>query len=966
MLNDNYNQADNGHFSDEYTADEFNRNFCLDDTSKFLILHQNIRSFNANYDYLAAFLDSLRCRPSIMVLSETWHSSSDCQEIDTYTSYHVLRDNRTGGGVSVFVDNRWSCTLVDNYSYCCDDIEVCTVTIKFHRDFIVYIVGIYRPPHGNMGNFHRILFDEILSGIDSHNPVFVCGDFNVDIMHPNLLALDLEHEFSSLTYIPVIRGITRPSAGGGTCIDHLWTNQVIPVVSGIFREPITDHFPIFALVSMPTSLNDNVIKQFRDHSAASLADLRREVILMFEYLGDIFDSDVDSSVQCVVDIFYDLYNKHCPLRKKSVSQKRLSKPWMNNELLLNVNRKHSLFRSYKRGETDFEAYRTFKNILKRRINHAKNCYYQYKFMSNDYKTMWNTINSLNNGQTKKKCSGPPLDAFDGVAIHNDMDLSMHFNDYFSTIGSNLSGSIAGNRDDALNYMDDGGLASFFVRPSSAEEVSRIISSFPSRSCSPGSVPSFIYKYLRHEISPLISDLFNLSIDEGSFPACLKVARVTPVFKSGDKSLVSNYRPISVISTLSKIFEKLMFNRLIEFLDKNNILKSNQFGFRKHHCTSDAVLEFLNDAYKSLDEKSQFLTVCLDLSKAFDTVDHWVLLRKLAHVGVRGLPLQWFGSYLRDRKQYVRIRSIDSELRSLSAGVPQGSVLGPLLFLIYINEMSNACPDLKCIHYADDTTIYVSDCNARSLVTRLNTGLSNLCSWLANNKLVLNVAKTNCMVISNSLSSADFPSVMIDDTVVNKVNSVKFLGVYIDSKLSFRLHVDMVCGKVARSVGVVRRVSPYVPSHVLIKLYYGLIYPHLTYGILAWGNSSMFNVGRVEKLLARFRRILYDRGRLNCSGLMCFRYVFQYFALVKLVKSYKLGRHIYFSDFMAGLVPKHTYGTRFSVSDNLNLPAVRLSSSRRAFLPVAITAWNSLPPEIRWQGSLYNFKRSLQEYFKLLS
>jgi len=969
VANDNSHDVDDNLISDLFTAEEFNTNFCLDDASNFLILHQNIRSINANYDYLAAFLDSLRCRPSVIVLSETWHSQGDCQDVEGYNSYHVLRDHRTGGGVSVYVDCRWSSTIIDNISFCNDDIELCSITVKLNNVSTIYIIGIYRPPRGNIYNFHRILFDDVLSTINSRTPVFVCGDLNIDIMHADLIALELEHGFSALSYRPIIRGITRPNVDGGSCIDHIWTNHVLPVMSGIFQEQITDHFPIFAIVSSPVSPIGTVMKEFRDHSATCLGNLRREISSVFGFLNDVFDSDVDSCVRCVIDILYNLYKKCCPLRKKSISLKRLSKPWMSDELLLNINRKHSLFRSYKRGEIDFEDYRDFKNTLKRRINNAKACYYQNKFMTSDSKVIWNTINSLFGGRAKKKSGGPSLDAFAGLAINNDADLSLHFNDYFSTIGSNLGESIIGNRDDALRNMDDRVFASFFVRPSSANEVGLIMSSLSSRGCSPDSVPNFIFKYLSFELSSVISSLFNLSVVEGKFPACLKVARVTPVFKSGDKSMVSNYRPISILSTISKVFEKLMCRRLMEYLDKNEILKNNQFGFRKMRCTSDAVLEFLNDANMSLDARCQFLTVCLDLSKAFDTIDHWTLIRKLAHVGVRGLPLRWFSTYLKDRTQYVRIRGTDSELRSLSAGVPQGSVLGPLLFLVYINEMSNVCPDLKCIHYADDTTVYVSDSDAQSLVTRVNSGLANLGGWLKNNKLVLNVTKTNCMLISNNFSSGDLPPISIDGRIIDIVECIKFLGVYIDSNLNFRRHVDVVCGKVSRSVGVVRRLVPYVPVRVLIKLYYSLIYPHLTYGVLAWGNSSMHNIGRVERLQAGFKRLLYDRGRYvqhAIPSIMSFKYIFQYFAVVKFVKIYKLGNHVYFGNFMADLVPQHAYHTRFSASDNLNLPTVRLCSSRRAFLPVAIVAWNALPTAIKWEGSIYKFKRKLQVYFKQLS
>jgi len=947
---------------DIYSADKFNE-FCTSDgAEKIFVVHQNIRSFHANYDYFSAFLDSLHLKPSIIVLTETWHSDSSCGEIEGYNAYHVHRDGRVGGGVSVYVDGRFGSSMMSEISSCSDAIEICSIKVNINRDFVINIVGIYRPPQGDTGDFFTVLFEDVLPRINPGTASVICGDLNMDILTPDLTALELVHNFSSFSFVPLINDITRPTDGGGSCIDHIFSNQTFDTFSGIFDSLITDHFPVFTVFYAPSNL-PRIRKKFRDHSRDCLKRLKREVKVVFEYLGDLLLTDVNSCVDIFEKCLYSLYDSCCPEREKIVSAKRLSKPWLNDELFLDINRKHSLFRDYKRGIVNYNDYNNFKNLVKRKLTRVKRSYFKEKFLSRDSKAIWKNINSLTSRNRKDKFSGPPLEAFAEHNISSDAALCHRFNNFFATVGANLGDSITGDQLNALSYMGDRIPVTFFMRPCDAGEVERKLTSLSNSGSD--SVPIFIYKYLKSEISSIISRLFNLSVIEGEFPSCLKTARVVPVYKSGSASLVSNYRPISILSVLSKVFEKLMYDRLISFLDSNDVLTNNQFGFRKHHSTSDAVLQFLNDAYMSLEKNSHFVTVCLDLSKAFDTVSHDILLRKLSHVGVRGLSSQWFTSYLCNRSQYVRIRGIKSDLRPLTAGVPQGSVLGPLLFLLYINEMSNVCPGLNCLHYADDTTIYASGRDINQVSMQLQHGLTCVDDWMRNNKLVINIQKTNCMLISNIVSRDMLPPISIRDSNIDMVTCVKFLGVLIDCNLNFKEHVDMVCSKVSRAIGAIRRIRCYITDYVLTTLYYSLIYSHLTYGILSWGNSSECGINRIERLRLRYLR-LYDGqyfDQPNRQTLLVFRKIFIYFAIVKLVQCYKFGRHSYFRDILYGLVPLHDHNTRFAECNSLNLPLVRLRQTQRSFLPAAIAAWNGLPAELREEYSLFELKRKLRLYLQ---
>ena len=246
-----------------------------------------------------------------------------------------------------------------------------------------------------------------------------------------------------------------------------------------------------------------------------------------------------------------------------------------------------------------------------------------------------------------------------------------------------------------------------------------------------------------------------------------------------------------------------------------------------------------DAYDSLEKKTQFVALCLDFSKAFDTINHEILIRKLDHVGVRGIAGQWFASYLANRSQYVRLRGTSSSVKSLRTGVPQGSVLGPLLFIIYINDMSKVCPDLKCIHYADDTTVYSSCADVHRLTDSLQVGLDRLDGWYRANRLLLNVSKTSCILISNSLCAADVPGIILNGDPVGFVDCCKLLGVFIDKDLKFKCHTDTVCKRLSRSTGLLRKVQLYLPDFVVARLYFSLFQSHLAYALLAWGKLKYF-------------------------------------------------------------------------------------------------------------------------------
>ena len=340
---------------------------------------------------------------------------------------------------------------------------------------------------------------------------------------------------------------------------------------------------------------------------------------------------------------------------------------------------------------------------------------------------------------------------------------------------------------------------------------------------------------------------------------MKIAKVIPLFKKENPELVDNYRPVSLLCAISKVFEKTAYNQLYNYFKINNLFYNSQYGFRDEHSTELASIELIDRIFTDIDKKKNPITVYMDLSKAFDTLDHKILLHKLKYYGINGAALSWFDSYLSNRLQYVEIDSSKSSYLSLSTGVPQGSILGPLLFLIYMNDITESSSYFKFILYADDSTlksvINTNDKNVTTTETSLiiNKELERVNNWLAVNKLSLNVKKTKFMVFHTiqKVISPFVPDLKIGNVTLDRVKNFNFLGLTLNENMSWKPHTDIVANKISKYIGVMNRLKRYLPSHILKTIYNSLIQSNLNYSLLAWG----FNCGRLKQLQKKAIRII---------------------------------------------------------------------------------------------------------------
>ena len=494
----------------------------------------------------------------------------------------------------------------------------------------------------------------------------------------------------------------------------------------------------------------------------------------------------------------------CPYKKKTKKDlKKKTKPWINNYIIKLIFHKDKLFHRKIKNPLNIRlkcAYNLFRNRVTREIKKAKKEYYKNFFETNlsNMKKTWQGIKEIINLNNN---NGPKVSQlnYQGKQFNTNDGMANAFNDFFTEVGPKLDKEIPPSRRDKnpTTYLNSRVSLPFLISPTSPNEINNIINALDNaKSSGPCCIPTKLLKLVSDNISIPLSDICNASFLQGVFPENNKIAKVIPIHKKGSTKDINNYRPISLLSIFSKIMEKLMAIRLNSFLDLNSIIVPNQFGFRAGFSTSHSLISITETIKKTIDEKKYGCGIFIDLKKAFDTVNHDILLQKLEHYGIRDIALSWFNSYLTGRKQYVHLNGVNSMINNITCGVPQGSVLGPLLFLIYINDLPNISKKLKFYLFADDTNIYYESKNLKSLEKTVNKELDKLHDWLCLNRLSLNISKTN-FVIFHAINKPKTYSItlLINKRAISETNTVKYLGILIDSQLTFKNHIVELTKKI---------------------------------------------------------------------------------------------------------------------------------------------------------------------------
>ena len=672
------------------------------------------------------------------------------------------------------------------------------------------------------------------------------GDFNIDLTKFDLNNNTNEYLNTVIKngFDPTILLPTRVTSHTCTLINHIFhlsRNSRMHVSSGNLMTDMSDHFANFIILHSDVKSKVTDRPKVRIFSEINKNTFRR-LIGEINWESELINKNVNEAMFVFNQTLSVAYNKSFPFKRLSRKWAK-DEPWITSGLKQSIKHKHLLYQKYIFDQTEENktVCKIFKNKLRTMIRKVETEYYKESFnnKTHNMKEMWKELGNLLNANKKKTSNSISKLIINNKELKNNKDIANASNEHFTTIGKNLAAKVIPQVNNSFKtYMTDPINNSLFLRPTDTDEIMKEINQLKNKT-----TLDFRATLLKHAKQELVNGLviiFNKSFQEGCFPEILKIAKVIPVHKGDVTTDPSNYRPISLLSVFDKLLEKVMLNRSLQFLNKNDIY---QFGFRKNHATSNALTEVIDHIYKSLDEGKYVFEIYIDLKKAFDTVQHQILLYKLQHYGIRGIALEWFDSYLSKRKQFVVTNGIQSDiLESSDYGVPQGSVLGPILFLLFINDIHKSLDKIIIKLFADDTNCFISGNNFNQLERLAETELNKLQKWINANKLTINFdpKKSSYCIFKqkNKCLPVNFDRGLTMGTKVLKYKeNTRYLGLLLDHKLTWESHIKELNKKLVKYNGIFSKIRHSLPVSYCHTVYNAFISSRPNYGSEIYTNTT---------------------------------------------------------------------------------------------------------------------------------
>lgn len=952
--------------SNYYNVNEFSHLLSSDICSTLLFL--NIRSIPCNLEsFITQYLDKSLKALSVLGMCET-RLTDETDSLYTIPGFQMFVNNNTQykGGVAMYVGNNIQCNIMNELNMMNEHCESLFVDCK--DNVCDYIVGvIYRRPGSDNAAFINSLSEIMTILRTSNKKCYILGDFNLDLLKyefNNYVREFTDKMFSNFFY-PCIHKPTRVSNHSATIIDNIFCNDLLTQRSnGILLTDSSDHFAPFTRIHKQMTDSKTPVKvTYRDYNHSNSEFVKTSLSDALSHIN--IQDDVNPVFDQLVGAVNNVNEQCFPLKTITLKAKALAKPWITKQHTQQIKERHKLYEKYIRKPIQYgDEYRSFRNRVNNTLKIAKNQYYQNKLSMafGNSRKIWETINEILKSKKSKNIYIKSILAHN-KSVTNPKEICNHVNVFFSTIGQTLANNLIPGNSCPMNYLTGNYPSLDRLSPVTSDEIKKIV--LEQKTTGSGHDDIHI-KFLKNNIdilSPTLTKIINLSFETGSFPDHLKIAKIIPVFKGGDSSQLSNYRPISILPAIGKVIERLVYNRLLEHVEINNILSASQYGFRKKLSPQSAILSMLNQIINSIDNGEYVIGIFLDLKKAFDTIDHEILLKKMQHYGIRSDALNWFRSYLNNRRQYTFVNNCTSTFQPITHGVPQGSTLGPLLFLIFINDLTTVSNLLRFILFADDTNVFCSGDNLPNLCDIVNTELAKISNWLNSNKLSLNISKTHYLIFTRKKNPVNISIYLCGDKL-ERCSSTKFLGVIVDEKLCWKEHISYVCKKVSKSIGIISKIKDNLDSKTKILLYYTLVYPYFQYCVTAWGSARP---SHLKPLIIKQKAII--RIISNANFLQHTDPLFKNLCLLKFMDICKLevlkfthsqifnnaNPIIQFQEASA----THCVNTRYRT--NLR-PGRPKSELKKQFITYSgCIHWNNLPNHLRTTENSTTFKINLKQH-----
>lgn len=852
------------------------------------IVSQNIRSVYCNFDDFSLLLSSFKFQTDVIILTECrLNDNKPIPKLNNYHCFTTTRHLNQNDGVVAYVKD----TLKPKVK----EINLAQASCLQLDILNNHILCIYRSPSNTNTDSFIDSLSTHLDTITSQKNIIIAGDININIRIKDTETSQESNNrvnyLNMLSLHGILPGHTLPTRERN-CLDHFMikiNKKKISAFIAILHTTVTDHYTTFM------SLRKQKCTQVAKKTTTSINFEQALKKIHEQNLAELLFCD-DPSL--LTEILIDKLTESINLSTTTVNipnSKRIIKPWVTPGILRCIKNRNKLQKTYKsdpHNEINKITYNRYRNHCNKLIKKLKRKYDREllaKSKSNN-KLLWKNIKNITY-TNKSKSQNIELINIKSTPIES----ANFINNYFVNIGKQLAQQIQTSVNNNPNYVPNQQPTqanSFVLFDTDLNEVDGILMSLKSDSAAGwDNISTGFLKYIRKEVVPIITHLANLCFRDGIFPAPLKKSIITPVHKGGDRDDLNNYRPISVLPAISKLLEKLINIRLLKYFNKYKTLSPTQFGFRQNISAEDAVTALSSLVANQLDNRNKCLTVFLDLKKAFDTVSVPILVNKLEMVGIRGTSLNLLKDYLSNRKQRVKLGQYVSDDAEVSYGVPQGSVLGPTLFLAYINDLCNMTIDnAKVFSYADDTAVVFSGRSWDDVEQSASCGMAQIAKWLNNNLLTLNTSKTNyiCFSICNRTQPNKDLTIKVHKCgdiinkncvcpTINKVTHTKYLGVMLDQRLSWYPHLEQVTNRVRKLSWIFKTLRHIVPKNdtntgdpaknLLKDIYIALVQSVLVYCIPIWGGAAktkFIAVERVQRALIKimfFKRIRFPTERL---------------------------------------------------------------------------------------------------------
>lgn len=944
-------------------------------TTPIKLLNVNFQSIKSKQCRLKNLLESTE--PDIVIGTETWLNAEITDSQVFPPEYKLYRQDRQskGGGVLIAVNNKLLSSPVPELQTDCE-ITWAKLEVAGQRD--LYLCSYYNPKTSNTKSLEEL--EKSLNMASKINNAFIIvgGDFNFPgwnwkqkILKPGTTNTDLHYKFGEILDNNGLTQVVEESTRENNILDLIITNNPTRINRLDIIPGVSDHDIVYTEIDASPIKRKQPARKIPLYNRANWNTIKEDMKTTLEKitmkdnnghdandLWNIFKNNLDSSIR-----------KHIPHKNAKTKD---SLPWISPDTKRLIKKRDKWYKKMKKSADPKhkEKFKELKRIVQRQLRRSYWSYIEdivttteddnHGIGNSPMKRFWTYI------KHKKSDSGGVSPLKSGGILHSDpTEKATILNNQFQSAFSQKS-NLTREQFVSSNYMQ-GSFPSCPELNITCKGIEKLLEKLnPHKAAGPDNLKPKVLKELASDIAPILCVIFKNSLKSGVVPDDWRKAHVSPIYKKGQRYKAENYRPVSLTCICCKLMEHIVTSHIMKHADDHNILYPLQHGFRRKRSCETQLLDFIDDITRNMEDGKQTDVLVMDFSKAFDKVSHSLLVHKLHHYGIRGNINTWIENFLHDRTQAVLVEGSSSPFCEVESGVPQGSVLGPSLFLYYINDMPLGLSSRLRL-FADDTIAYLTVSNTTDAET-LQSDLDKLASWEEKWKMVFHPEKCNVISITRKrkTTKCDYK---LHGHILESVNSVKYLGCNITNDLKWNEHISKICNKANGTLGFLKRNLNIGSTSVKEKAYKSLVRPTVEYASSVWDPYQQTSINRLEMVQRRAARYVTNRhGNRSCVRDMIGHLEWKPLETrrkeARLCMLYKIEHDLVAIDKQDRLVKTNpiTHSGRTGHKDSFILPHCRSDYRKESFFPRTIRDWNRLPPDIVSVESMEAFKSQLAKHF----